>query len=1052
MKKMQSRAKRLGVAITSVGCMVYCVSVIWYVATFPDIGVRCLLPTSPYLTSLPVTQFIFSDEDCMSEPVASNQRLTSVGGRPATNFLLFIDSLANLRSAQIPPDGQLRAGADPSEQQKCPPLVEIEASAATHSPARRMVELLLKKPADASGRQQDIRTYVPVRPMRPGGFLLTVVWFLCQLIILGVAMTAFWRRPDDRVARVFCLMCCAAMVAFVGGFHWWVLAGSPILNVPFIFGASLLPAVTLHFFWSFPRENQFFQNRRAVMSWILYGPPVVMACLVTFTYWAAWTLNGSPGDTGKLSLFQKLVSIGCELTHHSPATTNSAAICAQLLYFLRLCIFTTIGISCVYFSLTVLSLTVSLLRTQNPVERRQTSGILTASVIATIPILYTLYIAFFRRSDFALGEAQLPMFVASALFMAAYAHGMMRHRLILANEVVTHGRNYWVTSWLVTGICALLLAFGTAATRVYALPQESSLPLKLALFLIVVVAIGFVLWARDRIQAFVDQRFFSEKYQLDKTLKQLNQASGYLANPSALAAMTLGTCRDVMDASASSMYVREGTGGLRLIGTDQSSRVPGRCQLDVLKLVAGAETVVRRLGNRSGDADHPMQRLMRDLSSELICILRSDQEVDGLIVLGKRTSGVAYSPEDMAFLQAIGQMTVLALHSSRANQNLALLNSELKVKVDRIAEQQRQLSLLRAELTSLQESAGEQVSEATATDFDRGEVRGKSAAITSVLETARKAAASTATVLIRGESGTGKELLARILHRNSDRADRPLVSVNCAALAPSLLESELFGHVRGAFTGAASDKEGRFQAADGGTLFLDEIGDISLEVQVKLLRVLQERGFEPVGSNQTQQVDVRLIAATNRDLEAMIETGEFREDLYYRLNVVSLTLPPLRERREDLIELVFFFLNRAVRRTDKRIRQIEPEALSVIEQHRWPGNIRELENVIERAVVLADGDTITLKDLPAEMCRAAVPVAAESRSIDTGTWSDYVPQETESQSIVIGRQSTSDSAAERDRLLEALQATEGNKAQAARYLRMPRSTFYSKLKKYGLAD
>jgi len=201
------------------------------------------------------------------------------------------------------------------------------------------------------------------------------------------------------------------------------------------------------------------------------------------------------------------------------------------------------------------------------------------------------------------------------------------------------------------------------------------------------------------------------------------------------------------------------------------------------------------------------------LGAELLCFLRSADDIDGLIVISKRTNGVVYSPEDVAFLQATCQMTELALNSSRANQNLAQVNSELKMKMDRIAEQQRQLAILRAELTSLQEGMGNGSGRQIDSDFHRGNIRGKSPAIEGVLETARKAADSTATVLIRGESGTGKELLAQVVHRNSDRVDKPLVTVNCAALAPSLLESELFGHVKGAFTGVTVYKDGRFQAA-----------------------------------------------------------------------------------------------------------------------------------------------------------------------------------------------------------------------------------------------
>ncbi|MEZ6129433.1 MAG: sigma 54-interacting transcriptional regulator [Planctomycetaceae bacterium] len=1052
--KKRNDGQRIAVTVTAMAAISYSLIVIWYVATFPDIGVRCLLPTDPFADELPITQFIHSDTDCLSEPVRANQRLLTVGGKPSGNFLLFVHNLARLRSAVIPPGGQLAAGADPSEQER-PPLVEIASPVEViDGTPRRMVELILKRPLEKDPDQRPIRTYVAIKPMNPSSFLLTIFWFLCQLMILGVALTAFWQRPTDRVVRLFCLMCCASMAAFVGGFHWWVLAASPLLNLPFIFSACLLPAVTLHFFSSFPRESFLMQSRRNLIVWLVYAPPIVSAVVVAFTYWTAYALNGASTDPEQLSLFQKLVSVGSGLAHDGALFFDSAAVCARLLYVLRVVVYSAIMLSCIYFSMTVVSLATSLLRAQNPVERRQASGILIAALVATVPILYTLFLAFFRRSEFALGQAQLPMFVASGLFMAAYAHGMLKHRLILANEILMRSRHYMLISIMVTGICALLLAGGVAATRVYSLPKDSSIPLKLSLFLILVVAIAFVLWARDRIQTIVDLRFFSEKYQLDKTLKQLNQASGYLTDPAALAEITLSTCGDVMDASTAAMFVREGSGTLRLIGADKTSKAPDTLPADVLHEAKTSEMVVRRSALRSAVSESAVQKLLQNLSAELVCFLRGDQGVDGLIVLGKRTNGVAYSPEDVAFLQAIGQMTVLALHSSRANQNLAQLNSELKVKVDRIAEQQRQLSLLRAELTSLQEAAGEGHVDSPETGLDRGEIRGKSPAILSVLETVRKAAASTATILIRGESGTGKELLARVVHRNSDRADKPLVGVNCAALAPSLLESELFGHVRGAFTGASSDKEGRFQAASGGTLFLDEIGDISLEIQVKLLRVLQERCFEPVGSNRTLQADVRLIAATNRDLEAMISKGEFREDLYYRLNVVSITLPPLRERREDLIELVFFFLNRAVRKTDKRIRQIDPEALAVIEQHRWPGNIRELENVIERAVVLADGDTITLKDLPTELCRAVTPVIADSSDSPVQNWETYddlkTPPSVRDGSAGTG--STKNGLIEKQQMLAALKSANGNKARAARNLKMPRSTFYSKLKKHGLAD
>ena len=240
-----------------------------------------------------------------------------------------------------------------------------------------------------------------------------------------------------------------------------------------------------------------------------------------------------------------------------------------------------------------------------------------------------------------------------------------------------------------------------------------------------------------------------------------------------------------------------------------------------------------------------------------------------------------------------------------------------------------------------------------------------------VLELVAQVGPSKASVLITGESGTGKELIAEAICQASPRAEQPFVRLHCAALAETLLESELFGHERGAFTGAVARREGRFKQADGGTLFLDEIGEIPLGTQVKLLRVLQERSFERVGGNETQRVDVRILAATNRDLKAEIAKGTFREDLYYRLNVVSVDIPPLRNRRADIAPLAHFFLSRYVVENGKPIEGFSPEALDLLGAYSWPGNVRELENAIERAVVLCEGPRIEKSCLP----QAVVPDA-----------------------------------------------------------------------------
>ncbi len=276
---------------------------------------------------------------------------------------------------------------------------------------------------------------------------------------------------------------------------------------------------------------------------------------------------------------------------------------------------------------------------------------------------------------------------------------------------------------------------------------------------------------------------------------------------------------------------------------------------------------------------------------------------------------------------------------------------EMEVKVAKALELRR----MQQQLDFLRDASGEQY------EFER--IIGSSGALYSVLGIVRKVAKSNTTVLVRGETGTGKELIAGAIHHNSLRASRNFVRVNCAALQDNLLESELFGHEKGAFTSADRQRIGRFEQADGGTLFLDEIGDMSPSTQAKILRVLQEHEFERLGGTRTLKVDVRLIAATNRDLQAMVAAGTFREDLYYRLNVVSIEMPPLRDRKDDIEALAGFFIRRCAGEMKKKTMTLDPEALRVLMRYNWPGNIRELENTIERAVLLADSPRISTADL-----------------------------------------------------------------------------------------
>ena len=343
---------------------------------------------------------------------------------------------------------------------------------------------------------------------------------------------------------------------------------------------------------------------------------------------------------------------------------------------------------------------------------------------------------------------------------------------------------------------------------------------------------------------------------------------------------------------------------------------------------------------------------------------------------------------------------------------------ELCILIDRVAEHRtlvRENQILRQEL----------MAKGVASDA----IRYQSQKMAELVNLAGRVAPSQATVLIRGETGTGKELFARLVHHLSPRAERPLITVNCAAIPETLLESELFGHEKGAFTGAVQRRIGRFEQADGGTLFLDEIGELTLPVQVKLLRFLQEREFERVGGERTLKADVRIISATHQDLEARVKEGSFREDLLYRINVVTMTIPPLRERREDISVLIDCFVKRFAGENRKKIEGVSREARDLLITYDYPGNVRELENIIERAVVISRGPVLSREDLPFP----EVPCEAET---------DPEPQE--------GSLREALETLERRMVQDALEKAGFNQSQAAKLLGLNERMLRYKLKKYGL--
>jgi DNA-binding NtrC family response regulator len=343
---------------------------------------------------------------------------------------------------------------------------------------------------------------------------------------------------------------------------------------------------------------------------------------------------------------------------------------------------------------------------------------------------------------------------------------------------------------------------------------------------------------------------------------------------------------------------------------------------------------------------------------------------------------------------------------------------ELSALVDRVLERVQLIEEVRLLRRNLDEKYG----------FDK--VIGRSKPFLLVLDEAARVAPSSATVLIQGETGTGKEVLAKSIHFNSLRREQPFVTINCAAIPKDLMESELFGHVRGAFTGAVTHKKGKVEMADSGTLFLDEIGELPLELQVRLLRLIQEREVEKVGAINPTRVDVRIIAATNRDLRSLVAAGNFREDLYYRLAVVPIEVPPLRNRVEDIPEFVHYFFEASKQRHGKAGLTLPPQLIPYFSAYRWPGNVRQLENAIERIIVLSGGDHVTLSDLP-EFLRPA------RRQLDAGQSSGS----TEGINL---------DTIQKDLIVQALRQSSWNQSRAAKYLGITRKTLLYRIAKYGI--
>jgi transcriptional regulator with GAF, ATPase, and Fis domain len=969
----------------------YAVIVLFFVQSMPDLGLRSAFGLS-----------------ILGQPRSGDLRqgdiVTEVGD-------ITMNTWADLLNAPFVLDQRLRAAEWPGDWAK---KDEIDGYSQT-----RVRVSFTRSGVEGAKQTWCVLGNLPLKDLVP-----SVLWFILEVSLFAVGALVLWKRPADKAAAQFFLLCIVTLGAFMGGYHWSHIATQPLLVLPFMVCAVLLPVVSLHFYLLFPRKKRWLEAYPKLTLAAIYGPPIAFLVTLMVAYFRLrWLLHnrGSLDDLHSLELVEE----------------------AQEL--LRQVINVYLGVAAVWYLACVVSLVHSFWTVADATERNQVKWVLYGAALALVPISYSLYLAIWDPDAFGAGQATWPMFAASACITAAFAVSITRYRLMELDKIISSGVGYFLISFV-----AGLVYYGVVFIGALVFTQSIANPKLSAALTVSVTALVLMLaldLARTRFKKALDRRFSRDKSQLDRTLQRMGKAIQQLVNPGALADKLLHVAADQLGVPRGAIYLRQGDPPIYSLAGSVGSPPP----LDELApgfplIEAVQEGKIVSGRSREAGGLVPAQRQLHFLGGEVAHPLVHEGRLLALLVLGHK--GTPYRTEDLDLLAAFGQITVLALEGAEGHRTIEQLNCDLQAKLEKISEQQRRILALETRLRR-QAAPREEPSPAPVADVPAppsGGIIGSGPVVQQLLHLVGKVAGTDAVVLIRGESGTGKELLAKAVHETSARAGKPFVKVHCAALSANLLESELFGHVKGAFTGAHKDKVGRFEAADGGTLFLDEIGDVSLDVQTKLLRVLQEKTFERVGSSEPMEVNVRILAATHQNLEELIRKTRFREDLFYRLNVFPIRMPPLRERIEDIPELAQHFVRLSAQRNRKEVTHIDDDVLVALKSYAWPGNIRQLENVIEKAVVLAEGPALTMSEIASEEFALAPRAEAENRP--TPTWMEEAAYLKKPEA---GNWRTERDRLEREQMVRALAAAGGNKAEAARALGIARSTLVSKLKKLGLS-
>ncbi|RMH42837.1 MAG: GAF domain-containing protein [Deltaproteobacteria bacterium] len=801
---------------------------------------------------------------------------------------------------------------------------------------------------------------------------------LLASVLLWMAVLADRGGPGV-LPRAFFRSTLVYVVFLAGAFSWEYVASTAIFSVPWFFAMALAAPVTCHFMLKFP-AGAIRQTRRQVLA--LYAPPIALATAMSAAH---------------LAMYAGIDEVESNVV----ALAFGAA---------------SIGLAVVYLVVGVVSRAHRLRHRRAEVDPGAARWLQVGHAFVAVPLIAGGIWAWIDVGAFVAGGFKPFIGVAMIGGTTSVVLAMTRTPFGELDRMWRRSGGHVIATALAG---ALFLAFIGAAGGAASTLSGGNFTASLGATLVAAALFGPV---RARLQQMVDARFARDRSRIRALLREAAEAAAATLDLDALLGGVVHRVRDALSADGAAIFEADDhVGGWRRVAV--AGTVP------IGDVLAPRDPISLRL--RAAFA----ARSTRELAARILGVPLA---VDGgqiALVVAPRDDRNGFDDEERELLQTVAAQLAVAINNARAHTELHRLNDKLRREYARAEKRRRQIARLKERV---EEENRELLGQLASRD-GRQPVIGSG--LRATFELVQKVARTNATALVLGETGVGKELIARAIHAGSRRRGGPFVVVDCGAISPGLFESALFGHERGAFTGAVRSQPGAFRSADGGTVFLDEIGELPLDLQPKLLRVLQEREVHPVGADQPVPVDVRVVAGTNRNLREEVARGAFREDLLYRLQVVEIHVPPLRDRRDDIPALADYFLEGIAQRTGRPKKRLDPAAMDALRDYPWPGNVRELEHAMEAAVVYAEGDVIRASDLPIfdDVFRARGQRALAAAAGPQAGGPRHGLRETLEE-------------LERQRLIDALREHDGNRTRAAKALGISRGALLRRLKRYAIED